>query len=283
MSQDVGSRTAEPNPLEAFLEESGDGTDPFGEEFPEDGFDPFDGTMTETGDDASQPPAEDGRKPNAADGPDPEETRPTAEGQLALFTAPGQEEARDPVEPAQTDPMAAALAKAQASSAQRILDALAAKPPVFSYAAVKDPVADADMTFEDLRARYETDFPELADKKKVSWTLTYGKTTRPVPNPEGRKVWEAKADIENSKAFQDNLKNAKTDKDRNPECLVTPRVTAQSKGDALAKPKHAALVPFPQQQNQRGSFAEPLHGGRQMLNGQANQNYTMGSKIEWMR
>lgn len=58
---------------------------------------------------------------------------------------------------------------------KRMIEALAAKPAIFSYAKVKENIEDRDSTFEDLRQRYEADFPELSDPKTISWTVNYGK------------------------------------------------------------------------------------------------------------
>lgn len=118
------------------------------------------------------------------------------------------------------DPFEAALKNAEQQSEKRMLEALAAKPAIFSYAKVKEEIEDRDATFEDLRQKYEADFPELSDSKTISWTVNYGKTTKSVSNPGSDKVYEIKAEIENSKAFKDALKKAKTDADKNPECTV---------------------------------------------------------------
>ena len=89
-----------------------------------------------------------------------------------------------------------------------MLEALAAKPAIFSYAKVKENIEDRDSTFEDLRQKYEADFPELSDSKTISWTVNYGKTTKSVSNPSSDKVYDIKDEIENSKAFKEALKKA---------------------------------------------------------------------------
>mgnify|MGYP002771510625 CR=1 FL=1 len=53
------------------------------------------------------------------------------------------------------DPFEAAFKNAEQQSEKRMLDALAAKPAVFSYAKVKEEIEDRDATFEDLRQKYE--------------------------------------------------------------------------------------------------------------------------------
>ena len=140
------------------------------------------------------------------------------------------------------DPFEAAFKNAEQQSEKRMLDALAAKPAVFSYAKVKEEIEDRDATFEDLRQKYEADFPELSDSKTISWTVNYGKTTKSVSNPGSDKVYDIKAEIENSKAFKDALKKAKTDADKNPECTVKAFKKAQSKGEALSGFKEFCLT-----------------------------------------
>ena len=156
------------------------------------------------------------------------------------------------------DDFYAALAKAKTKSEERQADALSEKPAIFSYARAKDPIEDRDCTFEDLRQKYEGDFPELSDDKRVAWTITYGKVTKSVSNPSGERVYDLKSEIEKSKSFLDALKKAKTDAEKNPECLIKPSVRAQNKGDlslpaykdlclteedALKSPKTLVLLP----------------------------------------
>lgn len=108
------------------------------------------------------------------------------------------------------------------------------KAPVFSYGGVRESIEDTAMTFEELRIAKADDFPELAEGKKVSWSVEYGKTTKYISDPKGTTIASVKEEIEKSKAFLDGLKKAK-EKDRNPDCLVKPKVTAQSKGTAAYK------------------------------------------------
>ena len=109
------------------------------------------------------------------------------------------------------DPFAAALEKAKAPSQERLAESFAEKDAVFSYGKAKDPITDRDCTFEDLRTKYETDFPELSESKKVSWSVAYGKVTKTILNPGSDKVYDIKAEIEKSKAFLDGINKAKTD------------------------------------------------------------------------
>lgn len=141
-------------------------------------------------------------------------------------------------EPSAPDTFEAAFARAKAQSDERMVEGLAIKPAVFSYSKAKDVINDRDCTFEDLRARYEGDFPELSESKKVTWSVTYGKVTKNITNPGSDKVYDIKAEIEKSKTFLDGIKKAKTDAERNPECVVKPRIAPQTKGEVLVLPDY---------------------------------------------
>ena len=106
------------------------------------------------------------------------------------------------------------------------------KPAIFKYGSAKEPIDDASMTFEELRIKKADDFPELEDGKKVSWSVKYGDTTKVIPNPKETTIAKIKEEIEKSKQFLDALKKGKL---KDPECLVTPKVTAGSKGIAAYK------------------------------------------------
>jgi len=134
------------------------------------------------------------------------------------------------------DDFEAALNKCKTSSNERVLGNLAEKNPVFKYASVNNPITDKEITFEALRKQYETDFPELEEKQNVSWSVTYGKTTQTVTNPAKEKVFDVKGKIENSEKFISDLKKAKTEGDKTPDCVVKPFVKAQKKGEALLPP-----------------------------------------------
>jgi hypothetical protein len=88
------------------------------------------------------------------------------------------------------------------------------------------------VTFEELRIAKSDDFPELGEGKKVSWSVEYGKTVKMIADPKSTTIASVKEEIERSKAFLDGLKKAK---EKSPDCLVKPRVTAQSKGIAAYK------------------------------------------------
>ena len=55
------------------------------------------------------------------------------------------------------------------------------------------------MTFEELRIDKAEDFPELAEGKKVSWTVEYGKTVKTITDPKGTTIRSIKAEIETSR------------------------------------------------------------------------------------
>lgn len=167
-----------------------------------------------------------------------------------------------PVQETMLDPFDAAMQNLEAQGEKRMLEALAAKPAVFSYAKVKENIKDRDSTFEDLRQKYEADFPELSDSKTISWTVNYGKTTKSVSNPGSDKVYDIKAEIENSKAFKEALKKAKTDADKNPECIVKLFKKAQTKGEALSCIKELCLTKAEAAQTNKPIVLLPSKDGR---------------------
>ena len=160
-----------------------------------------------------------------------QEDQPPASKQTSLFSeALSQTPAAQSLQE-ELDPYKAALKKAKAKSDERLTESFAEKEAIFNYGKAKDPITDHDCTFEELRQKYETDFPELSESKKVSWTVSYGKVTKSIGNPGSDKVYDIKAEIEKSKEFLNGIKKAKTDAEKQPECLVKPRVIAQSKGE----------------------------------------------------
>ena len=131
------------------------------------------------------------------------------------------------------DPLSAALAKAKQQGDARLVEACATREAMFVYGKAKDPITDRDCTFEDLREKYESDFPELAESKKVEWSVTYGKETKTIVNPGSDKIYDVKAEMEKSKKFIDGIKKGKSEAEKNPECIVKPRIKAQSKGEVI--------------------------------------------------
>ena len=162
-----------------------------------------------------------------------------------------------PVQQPMLDKFDMVMQNLEVQGEKRILDALAAKPAIFSYAKVKENIEDRDSTFEDLRQRYEADFPELSDPKTISWTVNYGKTTKSVSNPGSDKVYDIKA-----KAFKEALKKAKTDADKNPECIVKLFKKAQTKGEALSGIKELCLTKAEAAQTNKPIVLLPSKDGR---------------------
>ena len=132
----------------------------------------------------------------------------------------------------EVDPLTAAMAEQQAKAEQKAAKSLFEKVPVFSFGSVREEIIDPGMTFEELRIAKADDFPELAEGKKVSWTVEYGKTVKVITDPKGTTIASVKEEIQMSSSFLNALKKAK---DKNPDCLVKPKVTAQSKGIASYK------------------------------------------------
>lgn len=130
------------------------------------------------------------------------------------------------------------VAKAQKQRDAEIIAAFAQKDAIFSYGSAKEAITDRDCTFEDLRNKYTSDFPELGSSDKVSWTVSYGSVTKKISNPGSDKVYEIKGEIEKSKVFLDGIKKAKKETDKNPECLVKPAKIAGTKGKVLKFPTY---------------------------------------------
>ena len=74
---------------------------------------------------------------------------------------------------------AAPTAPAKAEAPVSVFD----KPPVFSYGGAKENIADASMTFEELRIQKADDFPELEEGKSVTWRVRFGATTKSISDP----------------------------------------------------------------------------------------------------
>ena len=139
------------------------------------------------------------------------------------------------------DPLSAALAKAKQQGDARLVEACAARDAVFHYGKAKEAITDRECTFEDLREKYEADFPELSESKKVEWSVTYGKETKTIVNPGSDKIYDIKAEIEKSKKFLDGIKKGKSEAEKNPECIVKPRIKAQSKGEVISLSSYKAF------------------------------------------
>ena len=122
--------------------------------------------------------------------------------------------------------------RTEATAAQQDARTLMELPPVFKYGSCEEDISDGDMTFEQLRAEKEHDFLELEDSKRVSWTVQYGRVTKPILSPAKQKIAQVKEEIELSKEFLEGLKKAK---DKRPRCFVKPTVAGKSKGIAAYK------------------------------------------------
>lgn len=156
------------------------------------------------------------------------------------------------------------VAKAQAQRDNEMIANLAAKNAIFSYGSAKEAITDRDCTFEDLREKYTSDFPELGSSDKVSWTVFYGSVTKKINNPGSDKVYEIKGEIEKSKAFLDGLKKAKKEADKNPDCLVKPSKSAGTKGKVLKFPAYKEFCTSLEdaQKSQKAIVVLPSKDGR---------------------
>ena len=192
------------------------------------------------------PPGEQPETPAAP----PEQPKPEASTEPVVAPAPQPEPVPkpQPVSQAKTqspapagepaNPIAAAIEQQETNAAQTAAKSLFEKAPIFSYGSAKDEITDGAMTFEELRIAKADDFPELAEGKRVSWLVEYGKVTKTITDPKGTTIQSVKEEIERSKPFLDGLKKAK---DKSPDCLVKPKVTAQSKGIAGYKGTFTSL------------------------------------------
>lgn len=156
--------------------------------------------------------------PAAAPKPQPPQTAP-APTQAAAPAAPPAEAA---------NPIAAAFEKKAAENTQK---GLLEKPPVFFHKNVKEPIEDASMTFEELRIRKSEDFTDLEEGKYVSWSVDYCGIRKDIKDPKGTTIISVKEIIERSREFLDALKKSK---DKNPACLVKPKVVMKTKGTAAS-------------------------------------------------
>jgi hypothetical protein len=188
---------------------------------------------------------------------------------------PTQEAPATP-EPAIDNPMAQAMAAAETKGTGTAAQTLQARAPQFVYAGATEDIADASITFEELRIAKATDFPELEDGKRVSWTVEYGKITKAVSDPNGTSIAKMKEQIEQSKEFADSLKKIKLVADREAvTCKVKPQIKAQSKGecaykgifttldDAVSSGKIISIIPardglvYERRTNEIGTFITP--------------------------
>ena len=138
---------------------------------------------------------------------------------------PKKEPAAPKTKSAPDNPISAAFEKAET---ERVQMGLFEKPPVFCYRTAKEPIEDQDMTFEELRIRKCEDFTDLEEGKYVSWSVEYCGIRKDVKDPKGTKIGAMKESIERSKEFMQALKKSK---DKNPDCLVKPKIVGKTKGN----------------------------------------------------
>ena len=176
-------------------------------------------------------------------------TQETVEAEPDLFAAFADGDADTPLSTTETETPAAD------SQPQSLFDKL----PVFSYGGAKEKIEDSSQTFEELRILKADDFPELEEGKSVSWKVKYGTVTKSVPDPKSATIASVKEEIEKSRTFLDGLAKAK---DKNPDCLVIPSVTAKSKGTAIAAYKGVFHTPEAARKSDKLICLIPARDGR---------------------
>lgn len=168
--------------------------------------------------------------------------------------------APDPVDTQKIQPETDLFGVAIADSNSISVEQLAAKPPVFSYAAIEQEITDPTMTFEQLREQMSEDLPELEDCGHVSWTMEYNGVTEKISTPAKSIIHEAKCKIESSKKFQESLKKSKKGA-KSVVCYVKPTIIAQKKG---VMPSYKGIFPtFPDAQaSQKAICYIPARDGK---------------------
>ena len=170
------NQNASTNPLDDFFEEvENTSANPFNNEESAD-VDPFEEAEVEK----AAPPVVSQEPPAASPVSEAPQAPTPAQPQNTASATPPPATVQTP-QPEQTnqqqtltgDVFAETLAKAQAKSNQIAVETVAAVPPKISYAKVKEDIDDPSQTFDELRQKYETDFPELSEKKRVSWTVLF--------------------------------------------------------------------------------------------------------------
>ena len=204
------------------------------------------------------------------------EAPPAQPAQAAQSETPAAAKAPAAPEPAAAgpteNPLAVAFSQKTAENAQK---GLFEKPPVFCHKSAKEPITDPSMTFEELRIRKSEDFSDLEEGKNVSWSVEYCGIVKQIKDPKGTTIISMKESIERSREFLDALKKAK---DKNPDCLVKPKVSMQRKGtlapykgsfasvaEARASDKVICLFPgddgriYEMHKTEQGEFIAPKH------------------------
>ena len=215
---------------------------PFQEISAEEGLDINEIFGTGTSNGAAAPEANPFQVPQQAV-PAPETTTPHVEQPSTSPAAPQAEQTPAPqpaavtippatipaAEPAPSNPLEAAF---EAKTVENAKTSLFEKKPVFCHKSAKEIIEDPAMTFEELRIRKSEDFLDLEEGKNVSWSVEYGTIRKDVKDPKGTTIISMKESIERSREFLDALKKAK---DKNPDCIVRPKVTMKNKGTAAYK------------------------------------------------
>ncbi len=148
---------------------------------------------------------------------------------LNPFDAPA-EQAEETIEPAQTEePLEQPVQTAENTEEEPPAPKSEEEPvpPQEIPAEEANPIAAAFDKQEEKAAQAKA--KSLFEKAPV---FSYGSAREDITDPKGTTIRSVKEGIEQSKAFLDGLKKAK---DKSPDCLVKPRVTAQSKGIASYK------------------------------------------------
>lgn len=217
--------------------------------------------------------------------PAPETTTPHVEQPPTSPAAPQAEQTPAPqpaavtippttipaAEPVPSNPLEAAF---EAKTVENAKASLFEKKPVFCHKSAKEVIEDPTMTFEELRIRKSEDFLDLEEGKNVSWSVEYGTIRKDVKDPKGTTIISMKESIERSREFLDALKKAK---DKNPDCIVRPKVTMKNKGTAAYKgtfptveaarnsDKVICLIPgndghiYEMHKTEQGEFIAPKH------------------------
>lgn len=167
-------------------------------------------------------------EPAAAPEPEQQPAAPAPQAEPAPAPEPQPQPQSDPPSEEPNLISAAFTRQEEKNTQQGLLE----KAPIFSYGSARESITDSSMTFEELRIAKADDFPELAEGKRVSWTVEYGKAVKPISDPKGTTIQSIKSEIERSKTFLDGVTKSKN---KCPDCLVKPKVTAQSKGIAAYK------------------------------------------------
>ena len=193
---------------------------------------PFEALAAQQTEPAAQAP-----QPQAAENAGQQvQTAPTPQAAPVAAPVPQPPQAPAPVQaaapaapPAEAStPIEAAFTQKTAENTQK---GLLEKPPVFCHKNVKEPIDDPGQTFEELRIRKSEDFTDLEEGKYVSWSVDYCGIRRDIKDPKGTTIISVKETIERSREFLDALKKSK---DKNPACLVKPRVVGKTKGTAAS-------------------------------------------------